>query len=167
MKFTLRNIWILIIVFVNAGCDQVTKNIARNELEYEQTINVIGDHLVLMKVENTGAFLSTGHSLPEVVKFIILSVLPLAGLFYGIYFITTRTHLPKVLVIGIGFVIGGGLGNLTDRLFYGSVTDFIHIDYSFIKTGIFNLADVSIMIGVGILLVNSIFRKAIYRTAEN
>lgn len=167
MKFTLRNIWILSIVFVNAGCDQVTKNIARNELEYEQTINVIGDHLVLMKVENTGAFLSTGHSLPEVVKFIILSVLPLAGLLYGIYFITTRTHLPKVLVIGIGFVIGGGLGNLTDRLFYGSVTDFIHIDYSFIKTGIFNLADVSIMIGVGILLVNSIFRKAIYRTAEN
>ena len=52
----------------------------------------------------------------------------------------------------IGFIIGGGIGNIYDRFVYGSVTDFFHIDFVIFQTGIFNMADVSVMVGMFILL---------------
>ncbi|SEA47099.1 signal peptidase II [Pedobacter hartonius] len=154
MNNTLRNTSILLLVIANAGCDQISKHAARQNISYEETIEVIGKHLVFTKIENSGAFLSTGDSLAGSVKFIFLSLLPLIALCYGIYYLITNTQLPRLLVLGICFVIGGGLGNLYDRLIYGSVTDFVHIDFFVFKTGIFNLADVSIMVGMILILIN-------------
>lgn len=149
-----RNIFIILLVLANAGCDQLSKNAARANLEYYETIDVVGKHIILTKIENTGAFLSTGDSLNTNVKFIFLSLLPLLALAYGIYYLLTNTSLHQLLVLGICFVIGGGLGNLFDRLWYGAVTDFLHIDFFIFKTGIFNLADVSIMAGVIMIMIN-------------
>jgi signal peptidase II len=160
MNNTLRNISILLLVLANAGCDQLSKNAARQNIGYYETIDVLGKHLVLTKIENSGAFLSTGDSLEGSVKFIFLSLLPLIALVYGIYYLLTNTDLPRLLVLGICFVIGGGLGNLYDRLVYGSVTDFLHIDFYAFKTGIFNLADVSIMIGMILILINLYVKPA-------
>lgn len=159
MNTRFRNNCILLLIFANAGCDQISKNAARKNIGYHETINVIGNHLVLTKVENSGAFLSAGDSLTGSVKFIFLTILPLIALAYGIYYLLTNTRLPKLLVLGISFVIGGGLGNLADRLINGSVTDFVHIDYYLIKTGIFNLADVSIMIGMVMLVIQLYFKR--------
>jgi signal peptidase II len=159
MSARLRNTFIMLIVLANAGCDQVSKQAAREHISYYETINVIGKHLILTKIENSGAFLSAGDSLGSSVKFIFLSLLPLLALCYGIYYLFTRNDLPKLLVLGISFVIGGGLGNLYDRLMYGSVTDFVHIDFFVFKTGIFNLADVSIMAGMIMLVTHLYFRR--------
>lgn len=159
MNTRLRNNCILLLIFANAGCDQISKNAARKNISYHETINIIGNHLILTKVENSGAFLSAGDSLAGSVKFIFLTILPLLALAYGIYYLLTNTRLPKLLVLGISFVIGGGLGNLADRLINGSVTDFVHIDYYLIKTGIFNLADVSIMIGMVMLVIQLYFKR--------
>jgi signal peptidase II len=159
MSARLRNTFIMLIVLANAGCDQVSKQAAREHISYYETINVIGKHLILTKIENSGAFLSAGDSLGSSVKFIFLSLLPLLALCYGIYYLFTRSDLPKLLVLGISFVIGGGLGNLYDRLMYGSVTDFVHIDFFVFKTGIFNLADVSIMAGMIMLVIHLYFRR--------
>jgi signal peptidase II len=159
MNTRFRNNCILLLIFANAGCDQLTKNAARNHLAYHETVNIIGNNLIFTKVENTGAFLSTGDTLTGSVKFILLALIPLLALAYGIYYLLTRTNLPHLMVWGICFVIGGGLGNLADRLLYGSVTDFVHIDYYFLKTGIFNLADVSIMLGMILLVIQLYFKR--------
>jgi len=55
-------------------------------------------------------------------------------------------------LIGFCFVIGGGIGNLFDRIVHGSVTDFLHVDFGFFQTGIFNMADLSIMMGIFIVV---------------
>lgn len=159
MNTRFRNNCILLLIFANAGCDQVSKNAARKHLSYHETVSIIGNNLIFTKVENTGAFLSTGDSLTGSLKFILLAALPLLALGYGIYYLLTNTQLPRLLVWGISFVIGGGLGNLADRLIYGSVTDFVHVDYYFVKTGIFNLADVSIMVGMILLLIQLYFKR--------
>lgn len=161
MNTRIRNISILLLVLANAGCDQVSKHVARENIGYDETIDVIGKHLILTKIENSGAFLSTGDSLGGSVKFIVLSLLPLIALCYGVYYLLTNTRLPKLLVLGICFVIGGGFGNLYDRLMYGSVTDFIHMDFFIFKTGIFNLADVSIMIGMLMIITNLYVKRII------
>ena len=56
------------------------------------------------------------------------------------------------MVLAFAFVIGGGIGNLIDRIAYGSVTDFLLIKLGMFKTGIFNMADMSVTTGVLILL---------------
>ncbi|HNQ27919.1 MAG TPA: signal peptidase II, partial [Aquaticitalea sp.] len=56
----------------------------------------------------------------------------------------------------IGGIIGGGIANVYDRIVYGSVTDFFHIDLGGVfKTGIFNVADMSVSFGMILLLVAS------------
>ncbi|HKG08012.1 MAG TPA: signal peptidase II [Pedobacter sp.] len=159
MKHIVRTSCILFIILINAGCDQISKHIARENLVYNNYVSVIGKKLVLIKTENSGAFLSIGESMTGTLKFLTLSLIPMATLLFGIYFLIRHTHLPRLLVTGICFVIGGGLGNLIDRLLYGSVTDFLHMDFYGLKTGIFNLADVSIMIGMGMILINIFFTK--------
>ena len=61
--------------------------------------------------------------------------------------------------VGIIFCIGGGLGNLYDRIVHGSVTDFLHIKFGSLQTGIFNAADVSIMVGFGLILLDAFLKR--------
>lgn len=151
---------ILSLVLFNIGCDQVTKRIVRNNVDYNENIKIISKHFTLTKVENSGAFLSSGDSLPVPIKFVLLSLLPLFVLGYGVYYVMTKTEMNKLFIAGICFVIGGGIGNLYDRLLYGSVTDFLHIDFVIFQTGVFNIADVSIMLGMVMILTHLYFKRA-------
>jgi signal peptidase II len=159
-KRHLRTLVILLIVMCNIGCDQITKVIVREKLAYNENISLIENHFTLTRVENTGAFLSVGDSLPLPIRFMLLSLLPLIALAAGLYFLVVRTNISKPLMVGICFVIGGGMGNLFDRMLYGSVTDFLHLNLVIFQTGIFNMADVSIMVGMFIIVVYS-FRSRI------
>lgn len=148
-----RNLVLLLIIVSNVACDQVTKKVARQSLDDHSFVEVIGKHFILTKVENTGAFLSLGNELSLPLKFILLNILPLMTLLYGLYYILRHRKLHPLLSIGIAFVVGGGIGNLYDRILYQSVTDFMYMELFFIKTGIFNMADVSIMLGMGLIML--------------
>jgi len=152
LKKASRKICLLIILLANIGCDQISKNIVRKELVSDQEISFIPSRIILTKVENSGAFLSWGSSLPSTLKFTLLSIIPAGVLITALIFLFTGKNLGHSSQIALCFVIGGGLGNLYDRMAHGSVTDFLHIDLVIFRTGIFNLADVSIMIGMAIFL---------------
>jgi signal peptidase II len=156
---TIRILTIIGILTLNISCDQISKNIARNRIEDHEQISVVDNYITLMRVENTGAFLSLGNSLPKMVRFILLSLIPLAILGFGIGYLFTKKNLSKSMLLGFAFVIGGGIGNLYDRLVYGSVTDFMHIDFVIFQTGIFNMADVSIMTGMAIVIIGSFLER--------
>jgi signal peptidase II len=163
-----RIIAILAIIIVNIGCDQITKDMARTQIEYNERIEVIGDNLILTKVENSGAFLGMGSGLSPVMRTILLLVLPgivMIGLL--VYLLRTK-ELTKIAIVGLAFIVGGGLGNLYDRVLYGSVTDMVHIDLGGVfRTGIFNAADVSVMVGTGLILLEQFLtRKKATSTAE-
>ena len=156
---TLRAIFIITLLCSNVGCDQISKGIVRRGIDHHEYISVIQDHLTLTRVENTGAFLSAGNDLPEPLKTILLTVLPLVILIAGFIYVLRVNHLSHLSISGICFVIGGGIGNIYDRIQYGSVTDFLHVDLILFETGIFNMADVSIMTGMCMILVD-LFRRA-------
>ena len=143
------------VLIFNIGCDQISKNIVRENINYYEKIELIDNHVILTKIENSGAFLSLGDSFPEPVKIIFLNILPVVMLVLAFLYILLKTSLSRMTVIGICFVIGGGVGNLYDRIMYGSVTDFLHIDFGLFQTGIFNMADVSIMAGMFIIILDS------------
>lgn len=147
--------FLILILTLNFGCDQISKKIVRNEISDYEHISIIKDHFTLLKVENTGAFLSLGDQMPYFFRLIILTGLPLLFLCYGLYYLFAKKNLPVMMQIALCFLIGGGIGNLYDRIIYGSVTDFMHMDFYIFQTGVFNFADISIMIGIGILLIQS------------
>ena len=161
----ITRIAILLIVICNVGCDQISKTIVRNEIGYYENIKVYINNITLTKVENTGAFLSVGSVLPEFLKFVLLILLPSIVLLTGLYFILTKARLSKLTMVGAAFVIGGGIGNLYDRIMFGSVTDFLHIDFVIFQTGIFNFADVSIMIGMAMIIAAAyVYRRPLAAT---
>lgn len=151
--------FLALILILNVALDQISKYIVRFQMtEYEHRA-IIKNFFTLTKVENTGAFLSLGDSMPQVLRLIILTGLPLAFLAYGVFYLFAKPNLPGMMQIALAFLIGGGLGNLYDRVVHGSVTDFMHMNFGIFQTGVFNFADVSIMIGIGLLLLQSFKEK--------
>jgi len=152
---------ILLIVMANVGCDQVSKKIVRLSVNPYETIHLLSNHLTVTRVENSGAFLSAGNSLSKPAKNILLSLLPLLAVAFGLVYVLSKPDISNKMLLGLCFVIGGGIGNIFDRVVHGSVTDFLHINFGVFQTGIFNMADVSIMIGVVMILLQAILRKKI------
>lgn len=157
----IRIILLLAMVALNIGCDQVSKQIVRKNIVENETVQLIGNHFILTKVENTGAFLSAGNQLPDTTRVMLLTLLPVIVLGYGLFYLIYKNNLPKLMQVGLCLLIGGGIGNVYDRIRYGSVTDFLHLDLGLFRTGIFNLADVSIMTGIGLLFLYSIKKKTV------
>lgn len=166
LKQPFGRILILLLISFNIGCDQLTKTVVREHVDYDEQIPVIKNHFTILKVENSGAFLSSGESLPIPVKFVFLSLLPLFILGYALYFLMVKRDLNRFLMIGISCIIGGGLGNLYDRMVFGSVTDFLHLDFVIFQTGVFNLADLSISLGTLLILISLYYKKAVPIPAE-
>jgi signal peptidase II len=153
-----RTFLILLIVFVNIGCDQLSKTVVRENIAYHKPIQLMHENFILMKVENRGAFLGLGENLPPLAKNIGLNMLPCLAMLMILIYTLTKPGLSRGILISMACIMGGGVGNIIDRIRYGSVTDFLHIDMGGIfKTGIFNLADVSIVVGMGLFLLN--YRK--------
>lgn len=143
---------IVLILAANIGCDQVSKHVVRQRMDYFEKIYLMNHHLTVTKVENTGAFLSLGNEMDPRLKVWLLTILPLVILLGAFVFVFARKDLSLITLTGLCFFIGGGAGNIFDRVLFGSVTDFLHIDFGIFQTGVFNMADVSIMVGSGLLI---------------
>lgn len=150
---------ILFLILLNIGCDQVSKCLVRGNIEYYEQVELINDNLILTKVENTGGFLGFGSAIHPVLKKILFLVFPALILIILIGYMMFKTRNNIYFITGISFIVGGGIGNIFDRIVYGSVTDFLHIDIVIFKTGIFNLADVSIMFGTACILVYNLTKR--------
>jgi signal peptidase II len=153
--------YIIALVLLNIGCDQISKVVVRKNVVSREYIELVTDHLILTNVENTGAMLGFGANFPPIIKIILLQIIPVFVLMVLLYRVLTKKRIDRWLVFAFALVIGGGIGNLIDRIIYGSVTDFFQIRLGFLKTGIFNMADVAVTIGVLMILFLSLFGKKV------
>ena len=158
-KRLLRTILILLLLALNIGCDQVTKAIVRDKMDSNSYYPFLHNHFTLVRVENTGAFLSLGDSLPGILKIVLLNILPLIAIIWGIVFILTKINLNRLTLFSLILIIGGGAGNLYDRMVHGSVTDFMWMNLILFKTGVFNVADLSITTGVIIIMIQALLER--------
>ena len=153
MKTTARIGIILLTLMGCVGCDQATKLMAREHLPPGEMISLLGDTLRLEYTENSGAFLSVGHTLPPSLRsalFIFGAVLIVSAVL--VWALRSR-QLSRVGVIGAALVCGGGFSNVIDRVSYGGhVVDFLNVGIGSLRTGIFNVADMALMLGIALLL---------------
>ncbi|WP_375578508.1 signal peptidase II [Marivirga tractuosa] len=149
----------LILVISNISCDQITKNEVRKNISYNERIEVVNDNFVLTKVENTGAALGFGSEFHPTIKLFIFQLLPILVLIYLFYFLYKKEDISKLNFIAITFFIGGGIGNIIDRVLHNSVTDFMYLELGPLHTGIFNMADVSVTIAAFLFIISSVIDK--------
>ena len=155
-----RNLLITTIVFLSIAFDQISKIWVRNNFDSYIENSIISDVFTLIKVENTGAFLGMGSELSETLRILLLIVLPIMVLISITIYTYIDKGLDKISIIGFSLIIGGGIGNIFDRIVYGSVTDFLYLDFGGIfKTGIFNIADLSVTTGMILILISSFKKK--------
>ena len=139
-----RNISITILIAISILLDQLSKILIRNNVDQYSEVKLIGEYFILTNVENSGAFLGMGSDFSPFIKTIFLLILPVIVLICIIVYVYRDKQIDKISLIGFCLIIGGGMGNIFDRIIYGSVTDFLFIDLGGIfKTGIFNIADLS------------------------
>ena len=188
-----RNISISILITVSIVLDQISKFWIRinvtpieiirewgeeilnphfsklSENAYTHEINLISDYFTIMNVENPGAFLGFGSCLSDKIKLVLLIILPLIVIISITAYTYIDKKLDKLSIIGFSLIIGGGIANIYDRIVYGSVTDFLHIDTGLdldlkfkiisLETGIFNIADLSVTTGMIMILLMSFKNK--------
>lgn len=151
-----RTAIIIFVLFSCIGCDQVTKSIARHSLTGIEPIRILNDTFRLQYAENPGAFLSFGADIPENIRYLIFTLLLGAFLVGSLIYLMKSKKINRPNTIALSLVLGGGFGNLIDRIFNeGRVIDFLNLGIGSIRTGIFNIADIAIIFGVVWLLVLS------------
>jgi signal peptidase II len=136
------------------GCDQGTKAIATARLRNAEPRRLLGGTLELHHAENTGGFLGLGDRLPPPLR---------RALFVGgvgvllvilLRFALTDRSGSWLRLAAIACLLGGGAGNLVDRIALGHVRDFAILHAGPLHTGIFNLADVAVTVGCAMLALS-------------
>jgi signal peptidase II len=169
------------LLFGSVGCDQVSKQAAIHWLRDTPTTSYLGDTFRLTYIENHGAFLGMGAEWPEALRFGIFVVVSTALVFGALAVALRRAFVQEPAagssgaagdspakrvwtdfsVLGPLLVAAGGISNLVDRIYRdGAVVDFMNLGVGSLRTGIFNVADVSIMVGLGLWLLAGRSRSA-------
>ena len=143
----------VVVLAINYSLDRITKILAQNYLQGKTVISYLYNTVVLEYAENHGAFLSIGSDWPVALKYAVLLIIPILACLYGLYYAAFKLKERNQL-IAIVCIIGGGLGNLIDRLFNDfRVVDFLNFGIGSLRTGILNVADMSVTFAVIYLLI--------------
>lgn len=137
----------ILMIMITLGYDQWTKHVIAKNLGLHESIEVIKNFFYITYVQNTGA----GFSLFDgfgMIFFGIITVVALVFIGY-LYFVTDdfRYQLPLALVFS------GAVGNFIDRMMLGYVRDFFSVYIFGWPFPVFNIADICICLGFGILFI--------------
>lgn len=152
-----RTLLIGFILLAGILLDQLTKLMAIHWLRGTPPQSYLGDLFRFQYAENPGAFLSLGSGLSDGVRFWLLTVIVGAFLLGSAVYLFANRKLPALQAWGLALVVSGGISNLIDRLFRteGRVVDFMNMGIGDLRTGIFNIADMAILLGIGLMLWNN------------
>ena len=129
--------------------DQATKMWIKQNYSIWETREIFGSFLRFSHVKNPGI----AFGIPVGDFAMIVTILSCAATIFIGYLHWQERHNHPLIVNGLGFILGGAIGNLIDRLRLGFVIDFIDIGW----WPVFNIADSSIVIGITIISIFIIF----------
>lgn len=128
------------------GLDQLTKWLAVVNLQGEPSFPLWPEVLHFTYVENTG--MAFGMLKNHRWVFMVFSTISIIALL--VYLFRFRPQ-SRWMQVSLAFIIGGGIGNMIDRIILGYVIDFI--DFTLINFAVFNIADSFVCIGAGMMIV--------------
>ncbi|MGG5253020.1 signal peptidase II [Neobacillus sp. SM06] len=137
----------LIAVFI-IGLDQVTKWLVVTKMEFGQSITIIDQFLYITSHRNRGA--AWGILQGQMWLFYVITLVVIVAI---VYYIQKAAKGKILLGVSLALMLGGAIGNFIDRVVRKEVVDFIHTFIFSYDFPIFNVADSSLVIGVGLLMI--------------
>ncbi|MGQ3056315.1 MAG: signal peptidase II [Nevskia sp.] len=147
----LRLLWIAAFVI---AVDQLTKHFVDRALVLYDSIAVL-PHFNLVRLHNTGAAFSMLNTAPAAM-FIVLSSAVSIGI---LWWLRSNRHGQLLNALAFVFVLGGALGNAIDRAMRGYVLDFIQFFVGDWHFAAFNVADMAITFGAGLMILDLILQS--------
>ena len=133
--------------------DQIVKVIIRVNMQEGDSFDIIKGFFRISHIENTGAAWGGFSGFT-----IVLIIVSIAILGFFIYMYKDIDFKKKtVFSISLVLVIGGTIGNLIDRLFFRSVTDFLDFIIFGYDFPVFNIADILLVVGFAIFIIDMVF----------
>ena len=158
MNLTKRNkLLYLITLIVLIGGDQFTKHLISSSMQLGQSQEIIDNFFYFTYAHNTGVAwgMLAGHLWLFIIVALISAVLMI------IFF--KRTRKEEILTrFGLVLTFAGMIGNLADRIVLGYVRDFIDVIIFNYNFPIFNIADVAVVIGVALIIIEIIFEEHVH-----
>lgn len=151
MKIRFSNpywLWLSLLVIV---LDQITKQLIINNLQWLDVIPVI-NNLNIVYARNTGAAFSSFSNLPPW-AFVILGSVVSVGI---LVWLRRNLYGQQLIAVAMCLILGGALGNVIDRVRHGFVVDFIDFYVGQWHFAAFNVADIAISVGAGLLILDMI-----------
>jgi len=145
-------IWFFIIAIVAFVIDFITKKWIATNMKIGEQFSVIGDFFLITSHRNRGA--AFGILQEQRLFFIVITTAIVVGILW--YAHIMREKGSKALLTGLALVLGGALGNFIDRVRFGEVVDFFKFNFGSYTFPIFNIADSAIVIGVGLILLDTL-----------
>jgi len=152
VSYLLYSICIIAVIAI----DQITKIMAVKYLMPIHTYPLLENVFHLTYVENKGAAFGILQNHRWV--FMIISTVVMAVIVFVMF--KYKKFLHPIIMIGLSFTVGGGIGNMIDRTIKGFVVDFF--DFTLIDFAVFNVADTFICIGVGLIFLDVLLGKSDY-----
>ena len=146
-------IWVPLAVLI---VDQLTKALVRQLLPLHESVSVIPSLLDLTHVRNTGAAFGLLNTVDFPFKSLVIPLIASAALVAVGLYSASLGHHQRLARIGLALIIGGAAGNLIDRVWMGSVVDFVDVYWGSWHFWAFNVADSAITIGVAIMILDMI-----------
>jgi signal peptidase II len=144
--------WTIALVIVVV--DQVTKALVRQALSLHESVDIVSGVLSLTRVHNTGAAFGMLNAVEFPFKPVVLTAVALVAL-GGVAWYTSTVPKGDVLArAGVAAIAGGAVGNLIDRATVGYVLDFVDLYWRGWHFWAFNVADASITVGVGLMILD-------------
>ncbi|MEC0090152.1 signal peptidase II [Paenibacillus macquariensis] len=141
-----------IIAFVAFLVDQGTKYLIASRMELTEQIPVIGNFFLITSHRNRGA--AFGILENQRWFFIVITIIVVVGIIWYLQKVMRTNN--KLLPLALSLVLGGAVGNFIDRVLTGEVVDFLQFNFGSYEFPIFNVADSCIVIGVGLIILDSL-----------
>lgn len=137
---------VLIIVIDQVAKCAIVKNI------YNSNITILEGILNFTYVENTGGAYGIGND--STLMFIIVNAVVITLITK--FILSKKNDISTYILISLGLILAGGIGNLIDRIFRGFVIDYIDVN-QLIKFPVFNIADICVVLGCVLVIISFIY----------
>jgi signal peptidase II len=138
--------------------DQLTKDLIVSRMTLYSSVPVVPGVFHLTLVTNRGALFGLLHDLPDPYRVVLFTAVPILAILLVLTFQYRTATGEAGTQAGLALILGGALGNLADRLRLGYVIDFLDVFVGDLHWPAFNIADASICIGVGLLILDMMSR---------
>lgn len=154
----------LLLVAVTLVLDRCTKFLIQSRFDLNESVSVIDGFFNITYVRNTGVAFGIFSSISSPAKSILLSAFTAVAVAVVVTYSVRSSAGNRLLQVALGFILGGALGNLYDRLTYGYVIDFLEFYVGAYHWPAFNVSDSAITTGVVLLALEIIRNEAPGRT---